>query len=194
VSAPGVTAVVLAGGRSVRFGREKLAEPLDGRPLLEHAIEAVRPVATEVVVVAAPGTTPTSPADVILVHDTVAGEGPLVGLLAGLRAAREPVVLVVGGDMPTLVREVLELMLGELDRAETDVVVLEHDGRARPLPVALRRETAVRAVDGFVTAGERRLRAVMETPTLRIIPESAWRALDPQGRTLRDVDTPDDMP
>ena len=38
-----VAAIVLAGGRSSRFGRDKLAEPVDGRPLLDHAIDAVRP-------------------------------------------------------------------------------------------------------------------------------------------------------
>ena len=31
---PTVTGLVLAGGRSSRFGRDKLAEPIDGRPLL----------------------------------------------------------------------------------------------------------------------------------------------------------------
>ena len=41
---PTVTGLVLAGGRSSRFGRDKLAEPIDGRPLLWHAIDAVRPL------------------------------------------------------------------------------------------------------------------------------------------------------
>ena len=48
---------------------------------------------------------------VTLIHDPVAFEGPLVGVAAGLRAARESIVLVVGGDMPTLVGAVIESML-----------------------------------------------------------------------------------
>ena len=54
----GISVIVLAGGRSRRFGRDKLAEPVDGRPLLHHAIDAVRPIATEIIVVAAPGASP----------------------------------------------------------------------------------------------------------------------------------------
>ena len=42
---PAVSAIVLAGGASTRFGRDKLAEPVDGRPLLHHAAEAVAAVA-----------------------------------------------------------------------------------------------------------------------------------------------------
>ena len=56
-----VSAVILAGGRSSRFGRDKLAEPIDGRTLLRHVIDAVRPLATETIVVAAPGGDPVAP-------------------------------------------------------------------------------------------------------------------------------------
>ena len=81
----GISVIVLAGGRSSRFGRDKLAEPVDGRPLVHHAIDAVRPIATEIIVVAAPGANPALPMDVTLVHDAVAFEGPLAGLLGGTR-------------------------------------------------------------------------------------------------------------
>lgn len=194
MSARRVSAVILAGGRSSRFGRDKLAEPIDGRPLLSRAIEAVRPFATEILVIAAPGTVPALRAGVTLVHDPVAFEGPLVGLLAGLGAAREPVALVVGGDMPTLVGAVLEAMLVELDAPGAfEAVVLEHDGRARPLPMVLRREPALAAADRLIGAGERRLRALGETLVTRVLPETIWRAVDPDGLTLRDIDTPADL-
>ena len=199
MSALRVSAVILAGGRSSRFGRDKLAEPIDGRPLLSHAIDAVRPHATEILVVVAPGAAPATalPEGVTLVHDPVAFQGPLAGLLAGLTAAREPIVLVVGGDMPTLVDAILEAMLAELDTPAApdgaQAVVLEHDGRGHPLPMVVRREPALPAAERLIGAGERRLRALAETLTTRIIPESAWRAADPDGLTLRDIDTPADL-
>ena len=210
----GVSAVVLAGGRSSRFGRDKLAEPIDGRPLLSYAVEAVRPFATEIIIVVAPGSAPAAaiPDGAILVHDPVAFEGPLAGLLAGLQAAHEPVVLVVGGDMPTLVGAILAAMLDELDTSGTNdratvpgttttllasddakVVVLEHQGRARPLPMVVRREPALAAVARLREAGERRLRTLTETLPTRIIAESTWRIIDPDGRTLRDIDAPADI-
>ncbi len=188
-----VTAVILAGGRSSRFGRDKLAEPLDGRALLLHAIDGVAPLATEILVVAAPDATPTVPHGVTLVHDPAAFEGPLAGLLAGLRAASAPVAIVVGGDMPSLVGAVLESMLAALDEPGVDAVVLDHDGRARPLPLSIRREPALAAGDRLFQAGERRLRALPEALATRTIPEATWRTLDPDALTVRDIDTPADL-
>ena len=194
MSRPDVTAIVLAGGRSSRFGRDKLVEPIDGRPLLDHAIEAVRPVAGHILVVVPPGAAPALPTGTTLVRDPTPFEGPLAGLLAGLRAADDPVVLAVGGDTPDLVVAVVESMLEALDSTGADAVVLEHDGRARPLPVVLRREPAVAAATALYERGERRLRALTETLATSVIPETTWRALDPDALTLRDIDTPADLP
>ena len=188
-----VTGLVLAGGRSSRFGRDKLAVRIDGRTLLDSAIDGVTPAATEILVVAAPDAAPDLTGGARLVHDPVAFEGPLAGVAAGLRAAREPIVLVVGGDMPTLVGAVIDSMLAALDAPGVEAVVLEHEGRARPLPIAMRRDPALAAVDVLLADGERRLRALIETLETTVIPEPTWRALDPYGMTVRDIDTPADL-
>ena len=199
-----VSAVILAGGRSRRFGRDKLAEPIGGRPLLEHAIDAVRPFVTQILVVgppaeAGPGWSTRQdsdlslPPDVSVVHDSVAYEGPLVGLVAGLQAARETLVVVVGGDMPTLVASVIEALLSELDDPEIDAAILQHEGRARPLPMVVRRAAGLAAAERLVEGGERRLRALGDALVTRVIAEPAWRLLDPDGLTIRDVDTPADL-
>jgi molybdopterin-guanine dinucleotide biosynthesis protein A len=189
-----VTAIVLAGGRSSRFGRDKLAEPIDGRPLLDHAIGAVRPVSSRILVVMAPDAAPAPPEGTTVVHDPTAFEGPLAGLLAGLRAADRPIVLAIGGDTPGLVVAVIDSMLAALDSSMADAVVLEHDGRARPLPIVLRREPAVAAAATLYAQGERRLRALTEVLPTHVVPETSWRVLDPDALTLRDIDIPSDLP
>lgn len=195
MSRPDLTAIVLAGGRSSRFGRDKLAERIDGRPLLDHAIDAVRPVASRILVVVAPDAAPALPEGTTIVHDPTPFEGPLAGLLAGLRETDDPVVLAIGGDTPDLVVGVVESMLAALDSSPApDAVVLEHDGRARPLPIVLRHGPAVAAAAALYAQGERRLRALTETLATHVIPEAAWRAFDPDAVTLRDIDTPADLP
>jgi len=49
-----VSGIVLAGGASRRFGRDKLVEPIDGIPLLERAVLALAGLVEEVVVVIGP--------------------------------------------------------------------------------------------------------------------------------------------
>ena len=192
-SESGVTAIVLAGGRSRRFGRDKLVEPLAGRSLLEHAIAGVAPVALETIVVTAAEEARVVPVGVLLAQDRTSFEGPLVGLLAGLGRAVHPIAVVVGGDMPTLVPSVLGALIDRLRESSVDGAILEQDGDARPLPAALRVAAALPAVERLTEAGERRLGALYDAIATSVIPESAWRELDPDGRTLRDIDTQADL-
>jgi molybdopterin-guanine dinucleotide biosynthesis protein A len=84
-------------------------------------------------------------------------------------------------------------MLAAVDVPGVEAAVLEHEGRARPLPMALRRGPALAAADTLLADGGRRLRALTETLVTTIIPEATWRALDPYGMTVRDIDTPADL-
>lgn len=189
-----VSAIVLAGGRSSRFGRDKLAEPIDGRSLLDHAIDAVRPFAGEVLVVVAPGGRPAVQPGVTVVHDRSPFEGPLAGLLAGLGIAGASVVLVSAGDMPDLVPAVVERLLASVDQDGCEAAVLAHDGRAGPLPLVIRRDPAREAAVRLVGTGERRLGALLDALATTVVAEVVWRPLDPLGLSLRDIDTPADLP
>ena len=197
----GVTGIVLAGGASSRFGSDKLQATLDGRPLIERAIEAVGAVSAEVLVVVAPGderelsAAARTGAPVRRVEDYERFGGPLVGLLAGLEAAREPLAIVAGGDMPTLSIDVLQMLIHELSRneSESEAAVLMRQGALRPLPAALRNGAATQAARRLLGEDERSLRALIRDLRTRAIPEADWRSLDPTGETLRDVDTPADL-
>ena len=189
-----IGAIVLAGGRSSRFGRDKLVEIVDGQSLLDRAILAVAAVASDVVVVIAPGGDRPIPAGARLVHDTTAFQGPLAGLAIGL-VALEPDVdraIVVGGDMPSLIPAVLARLLAALG-ATVDAAVLDVDGRPVPLPMAVQRSVALPVARSLVDDGERRLRALPLALRVTVIAEGTWRLDDPGGLTLRDVDVPGDL-
>lgn len=196
--APRVTGVVLAGGRSSRFGGDKLAAEVDGRSLLQLAVEAVAAVAEEVLVVCAPDDErrlPVAAIPVRRIHDPEPFGGPLVGLRAGLEAAAEPIVVAVGGDMPRIRPVVLEALIRALIAAPATkaAAVLVSRGRIVPLPAALRTGAATDRIARLVDDGERRLGSVFERWPIRILEEAEWRPLDPAGDTLRDVDRPDDL-
>jgi molybdopterin-guanine dinucleotide biosynthesis protein A len=188
-----VSAIILAGGRSSRFGRDKLAEPIDGAPMLWRTVEAVRAVAADIVVVVAPGSDPALPGGVRVARDPSVGEGPLVGLLTGLEVVDREVAIVVGGDMPWVRADVIASMVSRLD-GTGGAVALEIDGRAQQLPLAVRREAALDVARRLVASGERRLGAFVETIGAATIREADWRAMDPDADTLRDIDVPEDLP
>lgn len=185
-----VTGIVLAGGRSSRFGGDKLGADLAGRSLLARTIDAVRPLVDDVLVV---GQTRPIPG-VTWVPDERPFEGPLAGLAAGLRAARGELALVVGGDMPLVSGAVLRLLLDRVvDEPAVPVACLADDDAPRPLPLALRRDPALAAALANLEAGHRSLRGLLERLNGAAIPSGRWREVDPEADSLADIDTPADL-
>jgi molybdopterin-guanine dinucleotide biosynthesis protein A len=193
---PRVSGIVLAGGRSSRFGADKLAADVRGQPLLHHPIAVLAEVCDDVVVVLAPDDTGAGlPPGVTIANDATEGEGPLAGLHTGLMAAvRSDAVVVVGGDMPSLQPPVLREMVRVLQDAGVDAVALADGDRPRPLPCCLRTWPAADIAHTLLHAGRRRLRDVLDALRTAVIDEATWTALDPERRTLVDVDEPQDLP
>lgn len=191
-----VTGVLLAGGRSSRFGRDKSAELYRGMTLLDHAILGLAEVCREVVLVLAPEATPPDlPAEVPvrMARDPVEGQGPLVGLSAGLDEVRTDLALVAAGDMPELARAVSIKMLDAALAAPADAVALQDGDTFRPLPCVVRAAAARHAAQALLHRGERSLVALLEALHVAVVDEPTWHALDPERRTLRDIDVPEDL-
>jgi molybdenum cofactor guanylyltransferase len=191
----GASGIVLAGGRSSRFGSDKLLTDWDGKPLVEHAIAAVGKVCQEVIVV-------TGPEHVSLVarlsghvvEDQQPFQGPLAGARSGLQAAALPIALVVGGDMPTLVPAVLRLLLERLAASDADAAILGSAATRQALPLAVCRAPALDRAHALLGDGERSLQSLVDALGAVTIDESIWRLLDPDAATLRDIDRPADLP
>jgi molybdopterin-guanine dinucleotide biosynthesis protein A len=187
---------VLAGGRSTRFGSDKLAAIHRGIPLLHHAVLRLGEVCAAVVVVVAPGAPePTMPlgASARFVRDAREGEGPLAGSLSGLEVASTEFAFVAGGDMPDLSTAVLLEMLRVAGEAPVDAVALQDAGRFRPLPSLVRIVPARDAAHALLHEDERSLRALLQALRTAVIDEATWTALDPSRGTLHDVDEPGDL-
>jgi len=196
VSVPRASGIVLAGGRSTRFGADKLRAEVRGRPLLQHPILTLTAVCTEVLVALAPDAPePTLPGvtgvRIRIVRDAVAGAGPLAGLVAGLEAAGEGIAIVVGGDQPDLRPELLGLLVSSLGAG--DAAVLADGDAPRSLPLVARRDPALAAARRALGSERRSLLAVIFGLGAVIVPESTWRMADPEGSWRRDVDRPEDL-
>jgi molybdenum cofactor guanylyltransferase len=187
---------VLAGGGSRRFGRDKLAEPYEGRPLLQHPVSGLLEVCDEVIVVLSPDAAEPSMPDetpVTFVRDAVAGEGPLRGLSTGLAATNAELALLAGGDMPHLQLDVLREMLRAARETGAIAVMLSDAGEEKPLPCVLRIAPAAQVAGDLLAAGLRSLRDLMAAVSTVVVDEPTWSALDPERRTLIDVDEPGDV-
>jgi molybdenum cofactor guanylyltransferase len=196
----GVAGIVLAGGRASRFGTDKLNAELDGQQLLERAVAAAASVADDVII-AGRSIARTAGIAVRSIEDRTPFAGPLAGLADALDIVRAERAIVVGGDMPALVPQVLSAMLERLVVAPAVQAVTLADphgaddpqARRQVLPLALEVEPARAAARAAITAGERSLQRLLDRLPHAELPVVAWRALDPDASSLLDVDTVADL-
>jgi len=83
--ASAVAGLVLAGGRSVRFGGEKAVAELEGRPLLEWAAQRLRTVCANVAINVRKGTEAERAANALGLPTLFDVEGDALGPLAGVK-------------------------------------------------------------------------------------------------------------
>jgi molybdenum cofactor guanylyltransferase len=165
-------------------------------PILQHAILRLGEVCSEVIVVLAPDAPePPMPLGVParFARDPTEGEGPLAGVHAGLLVVGAELALVAGGDMPDLQTRVLLEMLQVASDAEVEAVALQDGDGFRPLPSLVRTARAVEVAHALLHDGHRALRDLLDALRLAVIDEPTWLALDPERRSLFDVDAPSDL-
>lgn len=181
-------AVLLAGGRSSRMGRPKAWLEFGGRPLLTLLGERLAAAGAEVVVVAAPGQE-VPPAPGRVARDEAPGEGPVAGLVVGLREVSRPAALVVSCDVPFLdlrfVRRLADRLPGY------DVVVPEWEGRLQPLQAVYRPSVRPLLAEGLAAGRRRPVDLYDRVPTC-IVPEAEVRRIVPDGLTFLNMNTPAD--
>lgn len=128
-----VQPIVLVGGRSRRFGRDKLREPWGKGVLVQRPIDALRAVfGRRVKVVGACHPDVASLADGVI-DDVHPGVGPIGGIISALSAWGGP-IMVLAGDMPGADADGILVILTAAERASC-----EADAALQPLHAVLAR-------------------------------------------------------
>lgn len=188
-----ISAAILAGGKSSRMGRDKAMLEVGGQHVISRVIEAVRHVASDVMVI---GERPElDRPGVRVVPDEVPGLGPLGGIATALRHAQHEFVLVVGCDMPLLSSELLIAMARE-ERTYQALVPLLPDsmGRLRHEPLhAIYGVNCLPVIEGLISAGDVRIQRLFEHLDVRVLEVGWLRNHDQNLESFVNVNTPADL-
>lgn len=180
---------VVAGGRSLRMGRDKALLPWAGSTLLDDAVARMRLACPDVRILCGP-VPRYADRGVPLVTDRVDGAGPLAGLEAALLAAADRPVLLLGVDLPFVTAGTLAFLLGRLDGA--DAVVPTPEQVPQPLCAAYA-PSCLAAVQARLAAGERRMTSFWSDVAVRRLGSSDFAAFGDPRDLFRNLNTPEDL-
>jgi molybdopterin-guanine dinucleotide biosynthesis protein A len=184
----GVTGIVLAGGQGRRMGGvDKGLQTLRGKPMAQWAIERLAPQVDEIVVNANQNLEAYAAFGYPVVRDDVAGfAGPLAGLQAGLRAAKQPLVVTVPCDSPFLPSDLVARLRTALEAKNADLAVAKTGDQAHPVFALVRR--AVRShLEKFLAAGGRKIDAWYAT--LKVVEVD----FDDEAEAFRNINTREEL-
>ena len=105
-----IRGLVLAGGKSSRFGSDKSKALYEGRTLLGRAVDLLNELDLKPVVAVRKNAS-ALPLDCVSIEDQMPDEGPLGGLYTALSVFKDCSFLVLTCDMPVLTCEILETLL-----------------------------------------------------------------------------------
>lgn len=140
-------ALILAGGKSSRMGRDKAGLELNGRTLLAHQIAVARALGAATVFISGRAGVDYARQDCPLLYDAWPEAGPLAGIERGLAGATTPLLLILAIDLPHLQRSTLH-RLAAACRANCGAVPF-HDGRPEPLAAFYPRSAHALAVQAL---------------------------------------------
>lgn len=147
-------AVILAGGGSRRMGQDKSLLTVGRGPLIERIKDQLAPLFPELLV------SSNEPdkyrfLGLPVVPDRVPGQGPLMGILSSLAAARREPLLAVACDIPVLDPAFLRELVRRA-RAADVVMPLSPDGRPEPV-LAVYRKAFMATAEAALARGQRRI-------------------------------------
>jgi molybdopterin-guanine dinucleotide biosynthesis protein A len=196
---PDAAAFILAGGRSSRMGKDKAWLELAGLPLVLRVARAVEPLVSAVTVIGPPASDAGrfESLGLAVIPDRVparaaSGEsscGPLGGIITALNATRCSWNLVLACDLPYITTAWLEWLLGRAGALEAQAIVPERTSGVEPLAAVYRKECA-QVLAEVLARDVRKVSEALRDLRVARIPEAEWRALDPEGNVLANMNTP----
>jgi molybdopterin-guanine dinucleotide biosynthesis protein A len=180
--------LILAGGKGARLGRPKAELVLHGETLLSRAVRLVRPAVDRVIVSVAAGASLELPG-VEVVADAFPGQGSIVGLATGLRAAGES-VLALAVDMPFLNLELISRLIALAPG--WDAVIPRSRGWFEPLH-AVYAPACLPVFEDLIRAGHYQIVPAFARLRARYLDESELARLDPLGLAFFNINTPSDL-
>lgn len=192
------SAVILAGGFSRRFGRDKGLVVLAGKPLILHVIDRVSRVADEVLVVVSSEEQKHKFETILeekanLVIDKDDSQSPLVGAITGFESANAEYSLLLPCDTPLVSTKIVQFLL-DMCANRSAAIPRWPSGYIEPLQAVYRTESALTAAKTALKQGKMNMQSLIDNLRgVRYVSTMVLEQLEPDLLTFFNVNAPQDL-
>jgi molybdopterin-guanine dinucleotide biosynthesis protein A len=188
-----IACIILAGGASTRYGREKAIVTIRSETLLQRVLARVPAVCQEVVIVGTQTSAHSCLSGLVnarVVDDIIPGLGPIGGIYTGLRMSKARHNLVVACDMPFLNLRLLQHMIG-VSRGY-DAVVPRLGNLIEPLHAVYDRNT-LGPIEKLLVQGVLMVSRLFDTVPVRYVEREEIERWDPHHLSFFNINTVADL-
>jgi molybdopterin-guanine dinucleotide biosynthesis protein A len=185
----GITGIVLAGGKSNRYGRNKALVEMNGIRLIERVIGVMELLFEHLLIVT---NTPQDYAYLKLpmVEDLIKGLGPLGGIFTGLQTISDEAGFFVACDMPFLNGELIHHMADVME--DFDAVVPKVDWKIETLH-AIYTKSCIPAIKELIDNRDYQIFNFFQKVRIRYLSKDEIRGFDPELRCFFNINRPEEL-
>ncbi|WP_297096069.1 molybdenum cofactor guanylyltransferase [uncultured Draconibacterium sp.] len=181
-----ITTIILAGGKSKRMGTDKALLELEGKTLLERAINLCKPISTELLI--------SSNSDLHagfnypVINDEVKNCGPIGGIYSGLKQSNTDWNLVLSVDTAFVDAPFLQFLIENI--GDFDAVVPFSEKGGEPL-IALYNKSCISKMEELIENGDYRMHNLLKTVNTNWV--DAQEYLNKNKRLFTNLNRPEDL-
>jgi len=188
-----ITSIILAGGKSLRLGYDKVLEKVGNTSLLEQVISRIDSFSDNIIIVTAEERTFTPLASnpkIKITSDILPGQGSLGGIYTGLVESASFHNLVVAADMPFLNESLLGYMIEASDGF--DFVLPRVNDLYEPLHAVYSRN-CIAPIETIFKRGRKVIIDLFDHVKVKFIEAEEVNRFDPEHLSFFNINTKEDL-
>ena len=185
-----ITGVILAGGKSSRFGSNKALAMVDGKPLIQHVADLMSSLFPECILIT------NTPAEyeflsLPMTHDRYQDSGPLAGIHAALLKISTPRAFVVACDMPNLSPELIQYICN-INEQEYEVIIPSPEKGQEPL-FGIYHKKSLEVIESYLQQKDFKIISVLEDLQVRQVSEQEILSITGDLGCFKNINRPTDL-
>jgi molybdopterin-guanine dinucleotide biosynthesis protein A len=182
--------IILAGGKSTRMNSNKSFLKINGQTLIEIAINTIRPIFKENIIIITNDQKLYRHLNVRLESDLIQGKGPLGGIYTGLMVSPSFYNFFLPCDMPFVNKEAIQYIIDEEDGH--DVIVPVINGYIEPL-YGIYSKNCLEPIKRCLQKNRLKAKCFYDEMHVKTIPEEIFRKIDPDLKMFININTPKEL-